>query len=142
MAPPASIESDARPMGGPQPSRPGPGGLPTAVGVLVPPQHRALRPAPGPHHHLCVPGGRLLHRRPGVRDPRGTGAAQWRWPIAVRILAAVTEEQQGRPRQRQPEEVAAQKAGDEERLMRGENPDTTYLEDAEHWSGVYKELLA
>jgi tRNA/tmRNA/rRNA uracil-C5-methylase (TrmA/RlmC/RlmD family) len=26
--------------------------------------------------------------------------------------------------------------------MRGENPDTTYVEDAEHWSGVYKELLA
>ena len=43
---------------------------------------------------------------------------------------------------RQPEEVAAKKAGDEERLMRGENPDTTYLEDAEHWAGVYRELLA
>lgn len=44
--------------------------------------------------------------------------------------------------QRQPEVVAAQKAGDEDRLMRGENPDTTYLEDAEHWAGVYRELLA
>ncbi|HEY8739865.1 MAG TPA: hypothetical protein VIN56_04665 [Candidatus Dormibacteraeota bacterium] len=43
---------------------------------------------------------------------------------------------------RQPEEVAAKRAGDEQRLMRGENPDTTYVEDAEHWSGVYKELLA
>ncbi|HEV1996509.1 MAG TPA: hypothetical protein VGR61_00060 [Candidatus Dormibacteraeota bacterium] len=55
----------------------------------------------------------------------------------------MTEKQQrGHSRQRQPEEVAAQKAGDEARLMRGEDPDTTYLEDAEHWSGVYKELLA
>ena len=42
----------------------------------------------------------------------------------------------------EPEVVAAHKAGDEERLMRGENPDTTYLEDAEHWQGVYRELLA
>jgi len=41
-----------------------------------------------------------------------------------------------------PEVVAAAKAGDEARLMRGEDPETTYLEDAEHWSGVYKELLA
>lgn len=38
--------------------------------------------------------------------------------------------------------VAAQKAGDEDRLMRGENPETTYLEDAEHWIGVYRELLS
>ena len=42
----------------------------------------------------------------------------------------------------EPEVVAAQKAGDENRLMRGENPETTYLEDAEHWAGVYRELLA
>ena len=42
----------------------------------------------------------------------------------------------------EPEVVAAHKAGDEDRLMRGENPDTTYLEDAEHWAGVYRELLA
>lgn len=51
-------------------------------------------------------------------------------------------EKQDHSRTRQPEEVAAKKAGDEERLMRGENPDTTYLEDAEHWAGVYRELLA
>ena len=51
-------------------------------------------------------------------------------------------EQRGHSRKRQPEEVAADKAGDKERLMRGENPDTTYLEDAEHWAGVYRELLA
>ena len=42
----------------------------------------------------------------------------------------------------EPEVVAAQKAGDEDRLMRGENPDTTFLEDVEHWVGVYSELLA
>jgi len=42
----------------------------------------------------------------------------------------------------EPEVVAAHKAGDEDRLMRGENPETTYLEDAEHWEGVYRELLA
>jgi hypothetical protein len=42
----------------------------------------------------------------------------------------------------EPEVIAAQKAGDEDRLMRGEDPQTTYLEDAEHWSGVYGELLA
>jgi len=49
------------------------------------------------------------------------------------------EEAPGAP---EPEVVAAQKAGDENRLMRGENPETTYLEDAEHWAGVYRELLA
>jgi hypothetical protein len=54
----------------------------------------------------------------------------------------MTEGQKGKSEQRQPEEVAALKAGDEERLMRGENPDTTYLEDVEHWAGVYGELLA
>lgn len=55
----------------------------------------------------------------------------------------MTEEEQREPSSaRPPEVVAAEKAGDEERLMRGENPDTTYLEDAEHWSGVYAELLA
>jgi hypothetical protein len=53
----------------------------------------------------------------------------------------VTEGKKRESRQPQPEEVAAQKAGDEERLMRGENPETTYLEDAEHWAGVYRELL-
>ncbi|GAC1579934.1 MAG: hypothetical protein NVS3B24_14340 [Candidatus Dormibacteria bacterium] len=42
----------------------------------------------------------------------------------------------------EPEVIAAQKAGDEDRLMRGENPETAYLEDAEHWAGVYRELLA
>ncbi|MFN2466197.1 MAG: hypothetical protein ABR598_08045 [Candidatus Dormibacteria bacterium] len=47
-----------------------------------------------------------------------------------------------RSKSKQPEVVAAEKAGDEDRLMRGENPDTTYLEDAEHWAGVYRELLA
>ena len=50
-------------------------------------------------------------------------------------------EQEDRSGMRRPEEAAAHKAGDEERLMRGENPDTTYLEDAEHWAGVYRELL-
>jgi hypothetical protein len=42
---------------------------------------------------------------------------------------------------RKPEEAAAKKAGDEDRLMRGENPETAYVEDAEHWTGVYRQLL-
>ena len=50
--------------------------------------------------------------------------------------------EEGVSRKPEPEEIAARKAGDEERLMRGENPETTYLEDAEHWAGVYRELLA
>lgn len=54
----------------------------------------------------------------------------------------MTEDKEREPGQRQPEEVASRKAGDEERLMRGEHPDTGYLEDAEHWAGVYRELLA
>ena len=52
------------------------------------------------------------------------------------------KDERGGSRKPEPEEIAARKAGDEERLMRGENPDTTYLEDAEHWAGVYRELLA
>ena len=36
---------------------------------------------------------------------------------------------------------AAAKAVDEDRLLEGENPDTTYLEDAVHWVTVYGELL-
>lgn len=55
----------------------------------------------------------------------------------------MTENNQGgHSGQSKPEVAAAKKAGDESRLMRGEDPETTYLEDAEHWSGVYKELLA
>ncbi|MFN2464138.1 MAG: hypothetical protein ABR573_09600 [Candidatus Dormibacteria bacterium] len=51
--------------------------------------------------------------------------------------------QQGTEDQGTPAEVvAARKAGDEDRLMRGEDPATTYLEDAEHWTGVYSELLS
>ena len=54
----------------------------------------------------------------------------------------MTEREQGdHSGTRQPQEVAAHQAGDEERLMRGENPDTTYLEDDEHWAEVYRELL-
>lgn len=37
---------------------------------------------------------------------------------------------------------AADKAVDDDRLLEGENPDTTYLEDATHWVTVYSELLA
>jgi hypothetical protein len=37
---------------------------------------------------------------------------------------------------------AADKAVDDDRLLEGENPDTTYLEDAAHWVTVYSELLA
>ena len=37
---------------------------------------------------------------------------------------------------------AAEKAVDDDRLLEGENPDTTYLEDATHWVTVYSELLA
>jgi hypothetical protein len=41
-----------------------------------------------------------------------------------------------------PEEVAAEKAGDPDRLMPGEDPDTTFLDDAKHWRSVYEELLS
>lgn len=37
---------------------------------------------------------------------------------------------------------AADKAVDRERLLEGEDPDTTYLDDATHWVTVYSELLA
>ena len=40
-----------------------------------------------------------------------------------------------------PEERAADKAGDLDRLMPGEDPTTTYIDDALHWLGVYGELL-
>src|SRR5438105_4897456 len=36
---------------------------------------------------------------------------------------------------------AALKAGDVDRLLPGENPETTHAEDAEHWVEVYRELL-
>ncbi|MDQ6845974.1 MAG: hypothetical protein M3019_00070 [Candidatus Dormibacteraeota bacterium] len=39
-------------------------------------------------------------------------------------------------------EEAAEKAVDADRLLEGENPDSTYLEDATHWVTVYSELLA
>ena len=54
----------------------------------------------------------------------------------------MTDNRRGDSGPPEPEVVAAKKAGDEDRLMRGENPGTTYLEDAEHWAGVYRELLA
>jgi hypothetical protein len=41
----------------------------------------------------------------------------------------------------EPAEEAAEKVADDERLLEGENPDTTYLEDATHWVTVYSELL-
>lgn len=37
---------------------------------------------------------------------------------------------------------AAEKAVDDDRLLEGENLETTYLEDATHWVTVYSELLA
>lgn len=37
---------------------------------------------------------------------------------------------------------AAEKSVDPDRLLVGENPDTTYLDDAAHWVTVYSELLA
>ncbi len=39
-------------------------------------------------------------------------------------------------------EEAAQKAVDDDRLLEGEDPKTTYLDDATHWVTVYSELLA
>jgi hypothetical protein len=36
---------------------------------------------------------------------------------------------------------AASDAVDPERLLPNEDPDSTYLEDAEHWRSVYDELL-
>jgi hypothetical protein len=39
-------------------------------------------------------------------------------------------------------EEAAEKAADADRLLEGEDPQTTYLEDAAHWVTVYSELLA
>lgn len=36
---------------------------------------------------------------------------------------------------------AAMKAGDPDRLLPNEDPDTTFAEDAEHWIAVYGELL-
>ena len=38
-------------------------------------------------------------------------------------------------------EQAAEDAVDEERLLDGEDPATTYLDDATHWMTVYGELL-
>jgi hypothetical protein len=37
---------------------------------------------------------------------------------------------------------AAEKTVDPERLLEGEDPRTTYLDDATHWVTVYSELLA
>lgn len=37
---------------------------------------------------------------------------------------------------------AARKASDPDRLLPGEPADSTHLDDAEHWVGVYRELLA
>ncbi len=37
---------------------------------------------------------------------------------------------------------AAEKAVDADRLLEGEDPNTTYLDDATHWVTVYSELLA
>ena len=37
---------------------------------------------------------------------------------------------------------AAAESVDEERLLDGEDPNTTYLDDASHWVTVYKELIA
>ena len=39
-------------------------------------------------------------------------------------------------------EEAAEKAVDPDRLLEGEDPETTYLDDATHWVTVYSELLA
>ena len=38
-------------------------------------------------------------------------------------------------------EEAADKAVDPDRLLEGEDPSTTYLDDATHWVTVYSELL-
>ena|SRR5438105_10892443 len=37
---------------------------------------------------------------------------------------------------------AAVKAGDSDRLLPGENPESTHPDDARHWVEVYRELLA
>lgn len=37
---------------------------------------------------------------------------------------------------------AADKSVDPDRLLEGENPETTYLDDATHWVTVYSELLS
>jgi hypothetical protein len=42
----------------------------------------------------------------------------------------------------EPAEEAAEKAVDDDRLLEGEDPGTSYLEDATHWVTVYEELLA
>jgi hypothetical protein len=39
-------------------------------------------------------------------------------------------------------EEAAEKAADPDRLLEGEDPQSSYLEDAAHWVTVYSELLA
>ena len=39
-------------------------------------------------------------------------------------------------------EKAAEKSVDRDRLLEGEDPNTTYLDDATHWVTVYSELLA
>jgi hypothetical protein len=39
-------------------------------------------------------------------------------------------------------ERVAEKAIDPDRLLEGENPSTTHLEDAVHWIQVYEDLLA
>jgi hypothetical protein len=41
----------------------------------------------------------------------------------------------------EPAEEAAEKAADGDRLLAGEDPQTSYLEDATHWVTVYSELL-
>lgn len=40
------------------------------------------------------------------------------------------------------EDRAAEESVDEDRLLDGEDPNTTYLDDATHWVTVYSELLA
>jgi len=37
---------------------------------------------------------------------------------------------------------AAEKTMDVDRLLEGEDPDSPYLEDAQHWASVYGELLS
>ena len=37
---------------------------------------------------------------------------------------------------------AVDKTMDRDRLLEGEDPDTPYLEDAQHWASVYGELLS
>jgi hypothetical protein len=45
------------------------------------------------------------------------------------------------PLHRQPGHRAARDIDDPNRLLHGEDPETTYLDDARHWLFVYEELL-